>query len=624
MFYSKQVNDFIMSILKRILAIVIFFAVLSMFQNVVGQSAKVINAGDYGAKPGSFEDAEPALKMAIESCKKEGPITLVFPEGRYDFYPEHAEKREYFISNTSSETDCPSKLKTIGLLFEKMKNLTIEGNGSLFVFHGKMTTFALVHCENIRLQNVKIDFERPTMSEMTFRTVSDSVIVSDIQPDSRYTIVNGHLEWYGEGWGMKNFHAILVNPGTGTEFYSSWTPFEKAIAVQISSDQIRFTGDFKKYNFQPSQVLTIRDPTRDQVGGFINQSKNIYIKNVSMYYMHGLGIVNQFSENLHYDSVFVMPRPESGRMISSFADCMHFSGCKGQITIENCRFKGTHDDPINVHGTHLKVVKVISPTILRIRFMHPQTYGFEAFFAGDTVAFVHSSKLQVFGTGILTSAKLISEREMEVEFATPVPRDMAVNDCLENITWTPSVTIRNCRFERVNTRGLLITTRKKVLIENNAFIGTGMHAILVANDASGWYESGEVKDITISNNIFENCGYNSAPDNYIISIEPESHGSDNIIHRNIRIENNVFKVYDFPVLAARNTEVLIFKHNKIIRTDFMKQGEKRPQFDLSACRKVDISNNAVEGFEDVSIQLKSMDKKELSTDITNVKMIHNQ
>jgi len=256
--------------------------------------------------------------------------------------------------------------------------------------------------------------------------------------------------------------------------------------------------------------------------------------------------------------------------------------------------------------------------------MHPQTYGFEAFFAGDTVAFVHSSKLQTFGQGVLTSAKLISENEMEVEFSTPIPPGVAVDDCLENLTWTPSVTIRNCRFERIISRGILVTTRKKVLIEDNEFIKTGMHAILIANDATSWYESGEVKDVTIRNNIFEDCAYNSAPDNYAIAIAPETHGSVNIVHCNIRIENNVFKVYDFPVLTARNTEDLIFKNNKIIHTDFMKQGDKRPQFNLSACRKVRIRHNQVEGFTDVSVQLASMGKKDISTDIGNVKMITNK
>ncbi len=582
----------------------------------------LINVTNYGAKPGSYENAVPALKKAIETCKKNDQTTLIFPKGRYDFWPEDAERRNYFISNTSSEEECSSKVKTIGLLFEKMKNLTIEGNGSLFVFHGKMITFALDQCENIRIQNVGIDFERPSMSEMTFREVTDTAIIADINPDSKYAIVNGRLKWYGEGWGMQNFHAILINPDQGTAFYSSWSPFQKAKAVVITLNRIHFTGDFEKNRFHSGDVLTVRDPIRDEVGAFINRSKDISLKNVSMHYMHGLGIVNQFSENLHYDSVFVMPRPESGRMIASFADCMHFSGCKGQITIENCRFKGSHDDPINVHGTHLKVAEIISPTILRVRFMHPQTYGFEVFFVGDSVAYVHSSKLQIFGSNIVTSARLISEREMQVEFAKPISKDLIVGDCLENITWTPSVTVRNCRFERTNARGLLITTRRKVLIENNEFIKTGMHAILIANDASSWYESGPVQDVIIRNNIFENCGYISSPDNYVIAIAPENHElvSGYMVHRNIRIENNIFKVYDYPILTARSTENLIFKNNQIIRTDFMKPNKNVvPQFNLNACKNVEIKNNPVVGFDLISIQFKNMTKKEISTDIKDIR-----
>ena len=606
-------------IFKSVFLTLVAFSVIQ--PGVYAQKMDTIRVFDFGAKPNSFENVEPAIKLAIEACKKKSDVVLVFPEGRYDFWPEHAEIRNYFISNTSSEIECPSKLKTIGLLFEGMKNVRIEGNGSLFIFHGKMTTFALDHCENIRLQNVRMDFERPTMSEMTFVEVSDTCIIASIHHDSKYEIINGRLKWHGEGWSMKQFHAILVNPGDGTEFYSSWMPFQKASATEMALCKVRFTGDFKKNKFQTGEVLTIRDPFRDQVGAFINQSKNINLKNVSMHYMHGLGIVSQFSENLHYDSVFVEPRPESGRMIAAFADCMHFSGCKGQIIVENCRFKGSHDDPINVHGTHLQVKGIISQTKLRIRFMHHQTYGFEAFFAGDSVAFVHSAKLQVFGSGVVTSAKLISEREMEVVLSKPIPADIALGDCLENITWTPAVTIRNCRFERTNTRGLLLTTRKKVLIENNTFYRTGMHAILIADDATSWYESGPVQDVTIRNNTFEECGYNQAPGNYVIAIAPENHQlvPGYMVHRNIRIENNIFKVYDYPILTARSTENLIFTGNQIIRTHLMNpQGEKRSSFFLNACRNVLIRNNKVQGELETMVQTENMGKKDMSADIKTI------
>ncbi|MDP4184028.1 MAG: right-handed parallel beta-helix repeat-containing protein [Bacteroidota bacterium] len=592
------------------------------------QSIDTIKVCDYGIKPNMFEDVAINVVKAINACKNKKNPMLVFEKGRYDFYPAHAEVRNYFISNSSSEEECPSKLKTIGLLFEGIKNLKIEGNGSLFMFHGKMTTFAFDHCENIRLQNVKVDFDRPTMSEMIFREVSDSAILADINPDSKYAIIDGKLYWYGEGWGMKEFHSILLKPDDGTSFYSSWSPFLNSKAEFVAPYRVRFTGDFRKYNFQSGEVLTIRDPIRDHAGAFINRSKNVELKNVSIYYMHGQAILSQFSENLHYDGVLIMPRSESGRMISAWADCMHFSGCKGQITIENCRIKGAHDDAINVHGTHLKITEIVSKTTLKVRFMHPQTYGFEAFFAGDSIAFVHPSKLQVYGLGVVTSAKLISEREMLIELSKAVPAELLNGDCLENITWTPSVSIRNCRFERTNTRGILVTTGRKVVIENNEFFRTGMHAILISDDASSWFESGPVKDVSIKNNIFEECGYNSEQEknNFIIAIAPENHElvSGYMVHKNIRIDNNTFKVYDCRILTARSTENLIFSNNRIIKTNIMKPyRDNCSSFNLNACRRVKIQDNSMKGFSNVFVQLENMNKKDVLTDIVKVQIVKN-
>lgn len=250
--------------------------------------------------------------------------------------------------------------------------------------------------------------------------------------------------------------------------------------------------------------------------------------------------------------------------------------------------------------------------------MHHQTYGFDAFFAGDSIAFVNPQALMPISFARLKKAKLVNLREMELVVDGPLSEKVKVGDCIENLTWTPEVTIRSCRFEKTNTRGLLITTRRKVLIENNTFYRTGMHAILIANDASSWFESGAVQDVTIRNNTFEECGYNSAPGNYVIAIAPENHEQvpGYMVHRNIRIENNLFKVYDYPILTARSTGNLTFLGNRIVRTDFMKpQGDKRPQFYLNGCSRIQIKGNKVEGFEPLTIQVENMGKRDISTDL---------
>ena len=120
---------------------------------------------------------------------------------------------------------------------------------------------------------------------------------------------------------------------------------------------------------------------------------------------------------------------------------------------------------------------------------------------------------------------------------------------IENLSWTPEVTIRNSRFERTNARGLLLTTRRKVLIENNTFYHTGMHAILIADDASSWFESGAVKDVTIRNNTFQECA--SIQEQLSILRQKIMNWLMVIyVHHNIRIENNIFNFFDRSIVIS--------------------------------------------------------------------------
>ena len=597
--------------------------VITLFFNNVLQAQKKINVTEYGAIPNSFADATSGVRKAIEVARNEASSVISFPEGRYDFWPDQAEEHVYYISNTSTEKEYPSKKQRAGLYLKGLKNITIEGNNSTFIFHGKMISWIMDNCENIRIQNLKIDYERPGMSELTIVEATPQYVIGNVHPDAKFDIIDNTLEWYGEKWVSKNFHAILVDTVKDINVYSSWIPFRNSKAQIIGPLKVKFTGDFSKFKGKTGDILTVRDTYRDYVGALVYESKDIVLNNIYMHYMQGLGIVSQFSENLHYDHVYVEPAIHSGRVMASSADGMHFSGCKGQVLVENCRFKGMHDDPINVHGTHLKVVEVVSPTELKLKFMHGQSYGFMAFHEGDTIGFVQPATLQVFNQGIIKKASLVSEREMLVVLDKPISKDVQVGTFLENITSTPAVTIKNSRFERTNTRGILVTTRKKVVIENNAFIGVGMQAILIENDALGWFESGPVQDVTIKNNLFENCGYNSYPGNYIIQISPQNSTflPNYFVHKNIKIESNSFKVYDYPILSVKSTNGLLFNNNKIVKTNFMKPGDKRAEIRLIGAKNVTVRNNDFGG-EDAVIEIEKMSKKDIKTDLKEIKLIN--
>jgi hypothetical protein len=220
--------------------------------------------------------------------------------------------------------------------------------------------------------------------------------------------------------------------------------------------------------------------------------------------------------------------------------------------------------------------------------MHAQTWGFDAFFPNDSIAWVDPNSLLPIGLGVVANARMLDRREIELQLRTPLPTSLQIGDCIENITWTPEVIIRHCRFEHTNTRGILVTTRRKVLIEDNTFFRVGMHAILIADDARNWFESGPVTDVTIRGNHFIDCGYNSAPDNYVIAIAPENRKVEPgaFVHRNIRIEDNEFKTSSSLLLSARSVDGLTFIHNRLVHSDFLPQDSARSPFRITDCRNV--------------------------------------
>ena len=106
----------------------------------------------------------------------------------------------------------------------------------------------------------------------------------------------------------------------------------------------------------------------------------------------------------------------------------------------------------------------------------------------------------------MIKSELLDPRTMLLQLENSLPTDIRENDVLENVTWTPEVEIRGCTVRHIPTRGFLITTRRPVLVEDNDFHATQMPGILIENDASGWFESGCVRDMLIRNNRFHDCG----------------------------------------------------------------------------------------------------------------------
>ena len=526
--------------------------------------------------PGTFRES----LHVMEKGTKEAPIIIKFAPGKYDFFPENFYKNKFDISNTN---DSPDALKRIAINLLNSEHIKINGNDAEVILRGKTIVTSLNNCKNISIEKISFDYKRPTVSELKVLSVNDSYVDVQVHNDSKYKIKDSALIWIGEGWEHKAENLWQEFNPTAQKVKRKSMSIGAMRFSELNKNTVRIS--FKKNpGFTKGLIYQNRNTFRDYSAVFMQESKNILWENVTMNFMHGMGFVSQFCENITYNKLFVKPKEGSGRSCAAWADILHFSGCKGEIKVLNSYLSAANDDAINVHGTYLRIIDSISKRKVKVRFMHPQTYGFNAFFVGDSIEFIRAKSLLPFSKNVISKVTKLNEKEIELVFKENIPNDIEVNDVIENISWTADITIQHNKIAYIPTRGILITTRGKVIVENNEFLKTQMSGILIAADANSWFESGATKDVTISNNTFIDCGMP------VINIHPENSEvvPNKPVHENIQIINNQFNLDKQIVLSAKSTENIKFTNN-IIDSDI--NLNLSDLINTKSCSNVEIRNN---------------------------------
>jgi len=582
-----------------------------------GGGGPIVRVTDFGADPDSRRNAVAAVSRALEACRRVESPVLVFPKGRYDFWPQHAVERDYFESNTTDVNP-----KRLAILVEGFSGLTVDGGGSTFVFHDRMQPFTVDRSSGVTIRDLSIDWDIALSAEAVVESATEDHL--DLRIDDRqfpYVIEKDRLVFVGEGWKSGWWDAmefdgrtLEVVPGTGDAgcLGEGWKEHR---AEAVAPGLVRLRRPFGRRP-APGNVLVLRHGERDHAGLFVVDSRDVTIENVALHASGGLGLLAQFTENLTVRGFRAVPSA-ARRVVSGHDDGVHVSNCRGHVLIEGSRFHGLMDDPVNVHGTSVRIVGRPAPDRLLCRFMHEQSTGLGWGHPGDRVGFIEHRSMRTVGEGTLVAFGPKDRDTFEVRLGDPVPAGIVEGDALENLTWSPDVTIRGNAFESNRARGVLVSTPGRVLIEENRFESSGS-AILVAGDANEWYESGAVRDVTIRGNVFGPACLGS-PYQFsegIVSVFPEIPAPDPAFpfHRNIRIEGNEFHPSDTPVLYAKSVDGLSFSGNRLIRSRHHEPVHPRKAtLTFEYCRHVRVDGNRFEG--DVlgrNIVLKATPPAELS------------
>lgn len=486
--------------------------------------------------------------------KNNSTITLE-KNRKYHIYQDNSFKLDgYYCSNTAKKDENPTGLRFSGIYLKGMKDIVIDGNGAEILVHGKITPILLDKCENITIKNLSIDYACPTMSEFKVVSGSGSEYVIKINDDCLFEIEDNILYWHGET--DKNGEYYWRDTNSGFKRYIKLFDPDKKQSYDFNRDNLAFESveqmdkttlkvvlKNKNITLPVGCIFQSRSIVRDQVGALIQRSKNISFENLRVKFMHGLGMVSQYSENIEYISCDLTPA--EGRTITSTADFFQFSGCKGNIVIDNCKAWGAHDDYVNVHGTHLRIIEADNDNNkLLVRFMHPESWGFQAFDNGDVIDFIKWDTLIPYHTLKVIDYKKINDTDIEITLDGALPDIELEKDVVENATYTPNLYVRNCCFGTNAARGVLCTTRGEVIIENNIFENLWGPALLIEDDCNFWFESGYTTNITFRNNKVINCDYYETWDGApVIRYSPKvmRENVDSFVHGKITIENNIFK-----------------------------------------------------------------------------------
>lgn len=570
---------------------------------------KVYEISAFGLKANSSKNASPVLQKALAKIKaeyKEGEkVILRFPEGRYEFHEKGAAVREYYISNHDQTNP-----KKVGIALEDMKNLTLDGQGSEFVFHGRMLPVSLLRSENCLLKNFSIDFENPHIAQVKIvENDPQDGIVFEPAPWVDYRIAKDSIfEAYGEGWTMRHSWGIAFDGDTKHLVYNtSDIGCPTKGASEVAPRRIHAPG-WKDARLVPGTVVAMRGWGRPTPGIFLSHDVNTMIENVKVHYAEGMGLLAQLCENITLEKFGVCLKGDADpRYFTTQADATHFSGCKGKIVSCNGLYEGMMDDAINVHGTYLKVVKRVDDRTLVGRYMHGQSWGFEWGCPGDEVQFIRSNTMELVGK----QNKIISirpydkeqtegAREFLITFQEPV--DQVINEQsgfgIENLTWTPEVLFSGNVIRNNRARGSLFSTPRKTIVENNLFDHTSGAAILLCGDCNGWFETGACRHVIIRKNRFVNALTNLFQfTNAVISIYPEIpdlKGQQQYFHGGpeggIVIEDNEFETFDAPILYAKSVDGLVFRNNTIkLNTEYKPFHPNRNRFWLERVTNVTIA-----------------------------------
>ena len=517
----------------------------------------------------AVQNATSAVVRALAEIREAGGGELHFEKGEYHFYREGAERRYFAVSNNSAGE------KHIVFPIIDAENITVDGHGSLFVFHEVTFPFMVSHSRNITLKNMIFDLGKSPLGKFRLHGFSDDGFYMDIdREEDPFFLEDGSISFVRE-WGIcrgkdQIFDLLAIGRhhvqylATGEKDVDPTTLPASLMKCDLTETP---TGVYAKYRpdsprhctFGEETVSCILDGGRNVDAICLDRSEEIRIENITVARAIGMGVIGQLSTNICIDGFSTDVTLHAGHQ-SLTADALHFVNCDGKLEIKNCRISDTMDDALNVHGMYT-VVSGMRGDVLYTKIMHREQKGFNPYREGDRLEIIDGVTLEKRAEFRVCTSRFVGESGFDLELTGDFTwgRENAKDGYLiENPDRMPDLYMHHNHFERFPHNR--ISGAGEMLVEDNEF--SDCHAALVCLDlARFWYESGRVKHLVFRNNLLKNCDISGRGTFIKIGIDGFSADEAPPIHEKIEIVGNRFSQVAHKAVEASGVLDLALRDN---------------------------------------------------------------
>lgn len=481
-------------------------------------------------------DATLHVQTAVDKAIETGAHRLVFEKGRYEFTP-----------------GTNPKWGGYGIIFHSPRNLTIDGQGSEFVFNSRMGGFYFHGAENINLVNLAIDWKRPPFSVgevLESREKEFDVRIWDEFPVEGGEPIAAYMDYEKE--------TRLPRVG-GIDLYNA---VERTELIAPQTLRVIQRMDFRP---RAGDLVVLRHQVYSYNAIILDHCKRVRVADVIIYTCPGMGIVGKNSHDIAISRLQVRPKPGTNRIMSTTADATHFSGCTGMVRITDSYFEGMGDDAGNIKtGLYLTIKEILDERTVvgqhNLNIPDPPS-------PGDLMEFIDTEDLLPYDTRTVESVTTPDNYSLHhVTFTEDLPGSLKVGDVIGNASRVARVYIAGNTVRNNRARGFLVQIRGAI-IENNHFENITGAALNICTEVVHFFESIGTRDVTVRNNQMINCGYGAALGQGAISIYATLSQFRQAlkpgVHNNISLENNRIDGSDNSAIFAAATDGLRIQGNTI-------------------------------------------------------------